>query len=253
MSKMSSSPSARLWFCFPFPVSCKSVLPILRIIVGQQGCWKLCLTLPHPQSILAFERKSGDNMAMLILCIGISAVIWIVNGKMIIQAVKERITCEIFGHTGLGVYFTLLVLELTLGRLGLWTQANILWLRIIGFALYVPSAFLIVASTIQLTHKGKSKTVSQSLAPHGTAGVVQSGIYGVVRHPMWLGMAIWSVALILAFQTILSIILGVIGVFCFRMAAVKEDRFNIREFGEAYEEYAREVPAWNFLKRVRKS
>lgn len=192
-------------------------------------------------------------MGMYILCIGICAVIWIVNGRMIIHAVKEHISSEIFGHIGLGVFLTLLALELTVSRVGLWTRGSIPWLKIVGFALYVPSAFLVFTSTIQLTHKGKSKTVARSLAPHGTAGVVQSGIYKVIRHPMWLGMAIWSVALILVFQSALSIILGVIAIVCFRMATIKEDEFNIREFGETYQEYMEKVPAWNFLKGVRKS
>jgi len=48
------------------------------------------------------------------------------------------------------------------------TQANISWLQIIGYILYIPSAFLVFGSMI----KGKAKT----LAPHGTTTVVQTRI-----------------------------------------------------------------------------
>ena len=120
-------------------------------------------------------------MYRYILCVCICAVIWITNGRCIIRSARERITGEICSHTGLGIFFTLLTLELILGDAGMWTQANISWLQIIGYILYIPSAFLVFGSMIQLKHKGKAKT----LAPHGTTTVVQTGIYGITRHPMW--------------------------------------------------------------------
>jgi protein-S-isoprenylcysteine O-methyltransferase Ste14 len=182
-----------------------------------------------------------------ILCAVICAVIWIVNGRCIIQSAKEHITGEIYSHTGLGIFFTLLTLELILGEAGMWTHTTISWLQIIGYILYIPSAFLVFGSMIQLKHKGKAKT----LAPHGTTTVVQTGIYGIVRHPMWLGMAIWSVALIMVFQSVFSIVLSTVAVVCFRMGATKEDEFNINEFGDEYKEYMKKVPMWNIIKGLK--
>ena len=113
--------------------------------------------------------------------------------------------------------------------------------------IYIPSAVLVFGSMIHLKHKGKAKT----LAPHGTTTVVQTGIYGIVRHPMWLGMAIWAVALILVFQSVFSIVLSTVAVVCFRMGATKEDEFNIKEFGDDYKEYMHKVPIWNVFKRLK--
>jgi len=183
-----------------------------------------------------------------IICAVTCAVIWIVNGRCIIRSAREHITGEIYSHTGLGIFFTLLTVELILGEAGMWMQANISWLQIIGYVLYIPSAFLVFGSMSQLKHTGKAKT----LAPHGTTTVVQTGIYGIVRHPMWLGMAIWSVALILVFQSVLSIILSAVAVVCFRIGATKEDEFNIKEFGDAYREYIKKVPMWNIFKGLRR-
>jgi len=182
-----------------------------------------------------------------ILCAVICAVIWIINGRCIIRSARERITGEIYSHTGLGIFFTLLTLELILGEAGMWTSTNILWLQIIGYILYIPSAVLVFGSMIQLKHTGKART----LAPHGTTTIVQTGIYGIVRHPMWLGMVIWSVALILVFQSVLSIVLSTVAVVCFWMGATKEDEFNIKEFGVDYKEYMSKVPMWNVFKRLK--
>jgi len=78
-------------------------------------------------------------MYRYILCITICAVIWVVNGKWLVQAVRKRIASEIYIHTGLGIFFTLLAVELTLGIFRLWMRFDILWLRIIGLILYIPT------------------------------------------------------------------------------------------------------------------
>jgi len=180
-----------------------------------------------------------------ILCIGICTVIWIVNGRWIIQAARERFTGEIYAHIGLGIFFTLLTLELTLGILKLWMRLDILWLQVIGFILYIPSGILVFGSAIELKRKGKPKTYD----PSYTTTFVDTGMYGIIRQPITLGMTIWSIALILTFQSILSIILGVSSTFCFWMSARKEAEYNIRKFGDEYKEYMKKVPMWNFFKR----
>ena len=187
-------------------------------------------------------------MLKYITCAAICVLIWIFNGRCISQSVKEHITGEAYNHTGLGLFFTILTIELLLGEAGLWAHADISWLQVAGYILYIPSAFLVFGSMIELKHKGKAK----SLAPHGSANLVQTGIYGVVRHPMWLGMLFWSIALILVFQSVFSLIPGVIAIVCFRIGAAKEDAFKINEFGEAYIEYLKKVPMWNVFKRLRR-
>jgi protein-S-isoprenylcysteine O-methyltransferase Ste14 len=61
-------------------------------------------------------------------------------------------------------------------------------------------------------------------------------------------MALWSIALMLVFQSVVSVILGGVGIFCFRMASREEDEFNISKFGGSYEEYMRRVPSGMFFR-----
>ncbi|MCK4398444.1 MAG: isoprenylcysteine carboxylmethyltransferase family protein [Methanophagales archaeon] len=187
-------------------------------------------------------------MYRYILCVGICAVIWIVNGRWIIQAVREHVTSEIYMHIGLGIFFTLLTLELALGTFKFWRQLDILWLTVVGLLLYIPSAYLVIASMHALKHKGKPKTADFT----ATTAFIDAGIYSLVRQPMTLGMAIWSIALILDFQSVLAVILGVVSVFCFWMSARKESEYDIRKFGNTYKDYMKKVPMWNILKGLRK-
>ena len=49
-------------------------------------------------------------MLTLCLCIGICMVIWIVNGRWLVESIKRHVTSEIYTHIGLGVFLTLLAL-----------------------------------------------------------------------------------------------------------------------------------------------
>jgi protein-S-isoprenylcysteine O-methyltransferase Ste14 len=180
------------------------------------------------------------------LCAVICVVVWVINGKWLIEAKREHIPSELYEHSGLGIFFTLLTLELTLGSM-LGTQFDILWLEIIGFILFAPSAHLVATSWATLRRKGKTEGGD----PLATTTFINTGIFQLVRHPIYLGMALWSIALILVFQSIMSLVLGGIAIFCFRMASQKEDEFNIRKFGDSYEEYMRRVPRWNVFKGLK--
>jgi len=178
-----------------------------------------------------------------ILCTAICALIWIWNGRCIAQGIKEHVISEVYIHVGMGIFFTLLTFELTVGNLGAWARLDILWLQIIGFVLYAPAIYLVAASHKSLEYKGKP--TSERLA---TTKLIDTGIYSIIRQPMTLGMAFFSVAIILLGQSVLSVILGASSLFCFWMSARAEAEYNIRKFGAKYKKYMERVPMWNFLK-----
>lgn len=182
-------------------------------------------------------------MIRFLICIGIGAIVWIINIKEIIHAVKNRMPSEFLIHAGLGLFLSIMIIEWTLGAFSYWERLDIFWLKIIGFILFIPSAYLEWASHKILKHKA----TPESGKLDSTTIFVDSGIYGIVRQPMTLGMAIWSIALILVFQSLLSLILGLLCVFCFWLSAKKEGEHNIAKFGQVYQEYMQQVPMWNAL------
>ena len=157
--------------------------------------------------------------------------------------IRKRIVCEIYESCGLGSFFTILILGL--GRVGM--QLNILPLRIIGFALYVPAAFFVISAFTTLKRKGKPEAGWES-----TTVMISSNVFRIVRHPLYLGTAIWAIAFILTFQSIPTTVLGIVSIFCCWMASKKEDAFNIDKFGDSYKEYMERVPMWNAFKGLRK-
>ena len=161
----------------------------------------------------------------------ILGVIWV---GLMIPVVQERRAWIAYAHGGTGLFFTSLLLSLGLHKTG--DIADIVWLEIIGFVLIIPAAILIVSATVAITHKD----------------LVKTGIMSIVRHPMYLGTAIASFALIFIFQSILSIVLSIIAIVFLWVASKMEDDYNIERFGDSYREHMTRVPRWNVFKGLRK-
>jgi protein-S-isoprenylcysteine O-methyltransferase Ste14 len=158
----------------------------------------------------------------------------------LIPVIKKRMVAEIYMACGLGIFFSIIVL----GSM-IWEGGDILPLVYIGFALYVPAAAFVISSFISLKHKGKPESGWEP-----TTVLIDSGVFRIVRHPLYLGSAIFTLGLILIFQSIPSAILGLIAILCFWMASKKEDAFNIEKFGDAYKKYMKKVPMWNAFKGI---
>jgi protein-S-isoprenylcysteine O-methyltransferase Ste14 len=81
--------------------------------------------------------------------------------------------------------------------------------------------------------------------------LVDSEIYGVVRHPMYLGwiLAIF-VATIFLHQHWLFVIVGIPGIASVYLISRQEERLNIEKFGDDYRLYMQRVPRMNLLMGV---
>jgi len=161
----------------------------------------------------------------------ILGVIWV---GLLIPVVQERRAWIAYAHGGTGLSFTSLLLTLGLHQTG--DIADIVWLEIIGFVLFIPAAILIASAIVAIVQ----------------GNLVKTGIMRIVRHPMYLGTAIAAFALILVFQSILLIVLSIIAIVLLWMASKMEDDYNIERFGDSYRKHMTLVPRWNVFKGLRK-
>ncbi len=178
-----------------------------------------------------------DEMWAYIIC----AAIWVgIIVGWLIPVIRKRIVYEIYEACGLGIYFSLIAAGWT------WKTIDIFPLIYLGYALYVPAAVIVILSFVNLKHKGKPTSGWEY-----TTLLVDKGIFQIVRHPLYLGSAIWTIGIMLVIQSIPSTILGLVAVFCFWMASKEEDEFNIRKFGDGYHKYMERVPRWNIFKSLK--
>jgi len=78
--------------------------------------------------------------------------------------------------------------------------------------------------------------------------LVDSGIYAVVRHPLYLGWILSIfVATIFLYQHWLFVTIGIPGIASVYLISRQEEHFNIERFGDAYRRYMQSVPRMNLL------
>jgi protein-S-isoprenylcysteine O-methyltransferase Ste14 len=160
---------------------------------------------------------------------------------------RDRIY-EIYAGCGIGICLTLLLF----GLFGWYPPREdsplLQALQVAGVALYWASVVLVLLSILALAHRGKPEGFFER-----TTILIDRGLFGVIRHPLYLGVALWSLGLVLQIQLILPAVLGMVAFSCAWAASKKEDEFNVEKFGEGYKAYMTMVPAWNVPKGLRRT
>jgi protein-S-isoprenylcysteine O-methyltransferase Ste14 len=111
----------------------------------------------------------------------------------------------------------------------------------IPLAVRVPLAVVLLASAGVLAWQGLSTVFGQV---RDVPGVIRTGVFGLVRHPIYLSEILLYVGLWL-----LSLSLAAAVVICLAMAFLHyisrwEEKRLLAQFGEDYAQYMREVPMW---------
>jgi protein-S-isoprenylcysteine O-methyltransferase Ste14 len=80
-----------------------------------------------------------------------------------------------------------------------------------------------------------------------TTIVIDHGPFALIRHPQYLGYALFCITFALLAQHWVVAGLGVGAAACFYRYAVEEERFLVARFGDIYQEYMARVPRFNIL------
>ena len=83
-----------------------------------------------------------------------------------------------------------------------------------------------------------------------TSVLVDTGIYSVVRHPLYLGWLLMYLAIIFWSQHWLTTIIGIIGMACVYSISRQEDQRLVEKFGDDYKDYMQKVPRMNFFSGI---
>jgi protein-S-isoprenylcysteine O-methyltransferase Ste14 len=104
-----------------------------------------------------------------------------------------------------------------------------------GLLVYAIGGVIAVLSRVQLGKQGSGRLILQD-----EHGMVTSGLYNHVRHPMYTGGLIGTIAFSMVFRSLLVTILDFALYFViFRQRLLKEEEILEQEFGEDYLEYKR--------------
>jgi len=116
---------------------------------------------------------------------------------------------------------------------------------ILGWIVWAIGMVLVMAPIVMFPRRGN---VPKGKSFVHTTRVVDTGIYGVVRHPQYLGgiLAIF-VATLLLYPHWLFAILGIPGAVILYWGTKEEEKRLIERFGNDYHSYMQRVPRMNLI------
>lgn len=117
-----------------------------------------------------------------------------------------------------------------------WSPIFPAWLKILGGLMLIPSLYLIFQSTAENTFASTMVRIQTERKQT----VISSGVYGFVRHPMYLGAAFMMFGAPLLLGSIWGLIIAVIGLCVLVARIMGEEEMLVKEL-EGYSEYRERV------------
>ena len=111
----------------------------------------------------------------------------------------------------------------------------------VGWVVWVFGAILIIVPLIMIYRRAKGEGWLE-ITP-----IVDSGLYSLVRHPLYLGWLLMYVVVIFFGQHWIPLVMGIVGIACVQLIAIQEDLRLATSLGEDYVRYMQKTPRMNIL------
>ena len=106
-----------------------------------------------------------------------------------------------------------------------------------GWILFGIGALLYILSVITLRRRDESH-------------IVEGGVYGLVRHPLYLGAMMMFCSHIFLGQNWLVVVGTIVAVVCCYLLMLADEQQNVEAFGDDYKRYMQSVPRMNLLSGI---
>jgi protein-S-isoprenylcysteine O-methyltransferase Ste14 len=128
------------------------------------------------------------------------------------------------------------VFILTLLNYKVWFINPFSPLQLISWFLLIFSAYVVITGYLLLKRKGKPDNNFEN-----TSLLVKSGIYGYIRHPLYLSIVLLGTGIMLKDMKPVQLCLGVITLIAVFITARIEEKEMIAKFGDEYRLYMKET------------
>jgi protein-S-isoprenylcysteine O-methyltransferase Ste14 len=130
----------------------------------------------------------------------------------------------------------IVIMPLDAKRYGWTTIYFPLWLQVLGGMALLPSLYFLFQSVAENTFASTLVRIQSERKQH----VISTGVYGFVRHPLYLGNTFMLVGAPLIMGSSYGLIIGLIAIFLMAGRILGEEKMLVNEL-EGYEEYKKKV------------
>lgn len=118
-----------------------------------------------------------------------------------------------------------------------WLEST--WLMGVGLALLAVALVWVLVAQIQMGDSWRIGIDEKTTSP-----LVQHGLFGVSRNPIFLGMITMLVGLLLTVPTAATLLVTLLGVVLIHIQVRLEESFLLDKYGAAYRDYQKRVRRW---------
>jgi protein-S-isoprenylcysteine O-methyltransferase Ste14 len=104
--------------------------------------------------------------------------------------------------------------------------------QVISWILLILSAYIVASGYLTLKRKGKPDSNFEN-----TSVLVKTGLYGYIRHPLYLSIFLLGTGIMMKQTGILQISLEIINIIAIYLTARIEEKEMIDKFGDEYRDY----------------
>jgi protein-S-isoprenylcysteine O-methyltransferase Ste14 len=161
----------------------------------------------------------------------------LLTGTVLIVIFSWLLSIKFKRYHGIARFFAFeSVFLLVLLNIKVWFDKPFSFLQIISWILLFLSIYVVLTGFLLLKRKGKPDSNFEN-----TSILVKSGIYGYIRHPLYLSIFLLGTGIVLKNPASLQIILGVINLIAVYITALIEEKEMIAKFGDDYRIYRKET------------
>ena len=163
--------------------------------------------------------------------------ILLITGTLFIVLFSWFLSIKYKRYHGIARFFAFeSVFILVLLNYRIWFFNPFSLLQVISWILLILSAYIVITGYLLLKRKGKP-----SVNFENTSLLVRSGIYGYIRHPLYLSIFLFGTGVVFKDPGPTQLVLGTINFIAVWVTARIEEKEMVDKFGDEYRIYMKET------------
>jgi protein-S-isoprenylcysteine O-methyltransferase Ste14 len=161
----------------------------------------------------------------------------LISGTVIIVLFSWFLSLRFKRYHGIARFFAFeSVFILVLLNYKVWFTKPFSPVQLVSWILLILSVYVVITGYMLLKRKGKPDSNFEN-----TSLLVKSGIYGYIRHPLYLSVFLLGTGIMLKNPEKVQLVLGIVNLIAVYITARMEENEMIAKFGDQYRIYMKET------------
>lgn len=159
------------------------------------------------------------------------------NGDSVHDFVGKLFRVTLIGSAAIVLAFTFSDLLYAMLMPISWLNSPVF--AVVGLVLLVLALIWVLVAQLQMGDSWRIGIDEKTASP-----LVQRGLFGISRNPIFLGMLVMLVGMLLTLPTAATLMVTILGIILIHIQVRLEEPFLLEKYGDAYRDYQKRVRRW---------